>query len=215
MRTVLHAAAALSLVAVTALFGVLAFWGWHAGHQAQVTIAQVGGAAERVSLAVEQTYESVQIAAGGLPQESVSWREMVRGQLERVNGSIAEVAKLREDAQPVLAEARQSLAEVRPVLASTQAAVDDAKASWDDMYWDLKAAVESGTVAAHAAGEASDTFSRRFPEMLTNAQQTNSEIAAIATDARKVADKIAAPKSFWAKLREGLWVAVKAAAAFL
>jgi hypothetical protein len=61
--------------------------------------------------------------------------------LGRVDAALDKIEEIRGD--------------LKPALANTAALTADAKDSWDDLYWDVKASVESATVAANSFGQMS------------------------------------------------------------
>ena len=88
-------------------------------------------------------------------------------QLTALRGeSLAEVGEIRKTADrrlgdtlarvdTALAKIEEVRGDLAPVLANTAALAADARDSWDDLYWDVKASVESATVAANSVGQMS------------------------------------------------------------
>lgn len=82
----------------------------------------------------------------------------------RLREATGALAGLRGDLQPTLRG-------VAATTAATAALVGDLQASVDDLYPDIKASVESVTVAAASAGYASEDFRRAVPVILDGAQR--------------------------------------------
>jgi hypothetical protein len=72
--------------------------------------------------------------------------------LGRVDTALAKIDDIRGDLQPLLT--------------NTSALTADAKDSWDDLYWDVKASVESATVAANSFGQMSADVRNSLPQTL-------------------------------------------------
>lgn len=92
-------------------------------------------------------------------------------------GTLAEVGEIRRAADRRLGDtlARVDTAlgkideirgDLRPTLANTAALTADARNSWDDLYWDVKASVESATVAANRFAQMSGDVSSSLPRTL-------------------------------------------------
>ncbi len=91
--------------------------------------------------------------------------------------SLAEIGEIRKAADrrlgdslarvdTALVKIEEVRGDLRPVLANSAALTQDAKDSWDDLYWDVKASVESATVAANNFGQMSAEIRSAVPVTL-------------------------------------------------
>ena len=109
------------------------------------------------------------------------------GQLSSANGTLAGI---REDLKPALQE--------------TQVTVKDFRDSWDDLYWDVKASVESATVAARGVAEASEVAGKAAPKLAEAAVKNADNIAGITADIHTATTAFVKPKSTWQKIKSAL-----------
>ena len=116
-------------------------------------------------------------------------------QLSAVNGTLADV---REDLKPALQE--------------TQTTVKDLRDSWDDLYWDVKASVESATVAARGVAEASEAAGKAAPKLADAAVRNGDNIAGITADVHTATSAFVKPKTTWQKIKSALWLVAYGAA---
>ena len=116
-------------------------------------------------------------------------------QLSTVNGTLARV---REDLKPTLQE--------------TQTTVKDLRDSWDDLYWDLKASVESATVAARGVAEASEAAGKAAPKLTDAAVRNGDNIAGITADVHTATSAFVKPKTTSQKIKSALWLVAYGAA---
>ena len=116
-------------------------------------------------------------------------------QLSTVNGTLAGV---REDLKPALQE--------------TQTTVKDLRNSWDDLYWDVKASVESATVAARGVAEASEAAGKAAPKLADAAVRNGDNIAGITADVHTATTAFVKPKTTWQKIKSALWLVAYGAA---
>jgi len=116
-------------------------------------------------------------------------------QLSTVNGTLAGV---REDLKPALQE--------------TQTTVKDLRDSWDDLYWDVKASVESATVAARGVAEASEAAGKAAPKLADAAVRNGDNIAGITADVHTATSAFVKPKTTWQKIKSALWLVAYGAA---
>lgn len=105
--------------------------------------------------------------------------------------------------------------DLKPTLAGTAALVVDAKDSWDDLYFDVKASVESGTVTMHSVAVASEAVSSAAPKLAASAVGIGSSVNGIAADVHTATTDFVAPKTFWQRLKTWLETAGKIGARFL
>lgn len=105
--------------------------------------------------------------------------------------------------------------DVTPILAASTAMVTDAQASWDDLYWDVKASVESGTVTMHSVAVASEAISAAAPKLAASGVEIGKSIDGIAGDVKREADEITAPKKWWQKVLGPVYTVGRLVAAFL
>jgi hypothetical protein len=116
-------------------------------------------------------------------------------QLTTANGTLAGI---REDLKPPLQE--------------TQITVKDLRDSWDDLYWDVKASVESATVAARGVAEASEAAGKAAPKLADAAVRNGDNIAGITADVHTATSAFVKPKSTWQKIKSALWLVAYGAA---
>jgi len=116
-------------------------------------------------------------------------------QLSTVNGTLAGV---REDLKPALQE--------------TQTTVKDLRDSWDDLYWDVKASVESATVAARGVAEAAESAGKAAPKLADAAVRNGDNIAGITADVHTATTAFVKPKTTWQKIKSALWLVAYGAA---
>ena len=120
------------------------------------------------------------------------------------------------DANAQLSTANGTLAGVRedlkPALQATQSTVKDLRDSWDDLYWDLKASVESATVAARGVAEASEAAGKAAPKLADAAVRNGDNIAGITADVHTVTSAFVKPKTTWQKIKSALWLVAYGAA---
>lgn len=64
----------------------------------------------------------------------------------------------------------------QPLVAHTDGLITDVKDSLDDSYWDIKAMVESATVATTQVAQSTQTFNAQLPALVATLQGTNVEI---------------------------------------
>jgi hypothetical protein len=96
--------------------------------------------------------------------------------MARIDAPLATTGTAVNDANAQLSAANGTLAGVRedlkPTLQETQTTVKDLRDSWDDLYWDVKASVESATVAARGVAEASEAAGKAAPKLAEAAGRT-------------------------------------------
>ena len=123
--------------------------------------------------------------------------------LARADAALATVEGIRADAKPVIDGAATAMADVKPVLVNAAAFEKDAQDSWDDSYWDVKASVESGTVAMNQVAQAA--------EQMRSAAVTNAaNVAGITGDIHTLTTAATKPKSVLGKI----WAFVTTASRF-
>jgi hypothetical protein len=106
--------------------------------------------------------------------------------LSRVDAALARVDDLRGD--------------FKPLLANSAALAADTQASMDDLYWDLKASVESATVAANSLGQTSLDIRATVPRTITTWDGIGANIQAIS----KNVDRLTKPHWYDRLLGYGL-----------
>lgn len=116
-------------------------------------------------------------------------------QLSSANGTLA---GMREDFKPALQE--------------TQSMVKDLHDSWDDLYWDVKASVESTTVAARGVAEAFEAAGKAAPKLADAAVKNGENIAGITADVHTGTTAFVKPRSTWQKIKSALWLVAYGAA---
>src|SRR5271157_2547825 len=89
--------------------------------------------------------------------------------LARVDAAITTTNTAVAAANGQLSTANGTLAgkrgDLKPALQEIQSTVKDLDDSWDDLYWDVKASVESATVAARGVAEASEAAGKAAPKL--------------------------------------------------
>ena len=99
-----------------------------------------------------------------------------------------------------------------PTLLATAVLETDAQASWDDLYWDLKATVESGTVTMHSVALASEAVEAAAPQLAAAAVANGKNMEGITTDVHTATSEYVKPKSTWQKIKSALWLIAYGAA---
>jgi hypothetical protein len=136
--------------------------------------------------------------------------------LARVDTLLATTGTAVAEANAQLSVANGTLAGVRedlkPSLQETQSTVKDLRDSWDDLYWDVKASVESATVAARGVAEASEAAGRAAPKLADAAVRNGDNIAGITADVHTATSAFVKPKTTWQKIKSALWLVAYGAA---
>ena len=136
--------------------------------------------------------------------------------LARVDAAITVTNTAVGAANAQLTSANGTLAGIRgdlkPSLQETQATVKDLRDSWDDLYWDVKASVESATVAARGVAEASEAAGKAAPKLADAAVKNGDNIAGITADVHTATTAFVKPKSTWQKIKSALWLVAYGAA---
>jgi len=136
--------------------------------------------------------------------------------LARVDAAIAVTNTAVGAANAQLSSANGTLAGIRedlkPALQETQTTVKDLRDSWDDLYWDLKASVESATVAARGVAEAAEATGKAAPKLADAAVKNGESIAGITADVHTATSAFVKPKSTWQKIKSALWLVAYGAA---
>jgi hypothetical protein len=125
----------------------------------------------------------------------------------RLEQALEVVNRRSGEALEVAAGAR---ADLKPTLENAAALAKDARESWNDLYWDVKAGIESGTVAARGIAEASEAIGKAAPGVTASVAGISASADGIAADAWAWTDRNVRPrpKGFWG------WVATVARTAF-
>jgi chromosome segregation ATPase len=136
--------------------------------------------------------------------------------LARVDAAITATNTAIAAANAQLSSANGTLAGIRedmkPAMQETQATVKDLHDSWDDLYWDVKASVESATVAARGVAEASEAAGKAAPKLADAAVKNGDNIAGITADVHTATSAFVKPKSTWQKIKSALWLIAYGAA---
>ncbi len=156
--------------------------------------------ATRIALLIAQARLSESIQA-----ESRKWRSAALGQVLYL--LLTEVRPVREEATVAIRRYSDAATDVSQL-------AKNANASWDDLYYDVSAAVQSGTVAMRGVAEASEAVGKAAPELVANGTRMTAETAGIAADVHTVTSKLTAPKSLPGKLWEALKLATSGVAAW-
>lgn len=115
-------------------------------------------------------------------------------------GKMADVrmAALTDVANSQLSGIRSDL---KPTLTNSASLTKDVQESLDDVYWDVKASVESATVTANSMAQASEAVSAAVPHVVRQVDGITSDVHAVTEDGVKAADKFVAPPNRWEKFR--------------
>jgi hypothetical protein len=136
--------------------------------------------------------------------------------LARVDAAIAVTNTAVGAANAQLSSANGTLAGIRedlkPALQETQTTVKDLRDSWDDLYWDVKASVESATVAARGVAEASEAAGKAAPKLADAAVKNGENISGITADVHTATSAFVKPKSTWQKIKSAVWLVAYGAA---
>jgi hypothetical protein len=99
--------------------------------------------------------------------------------------------------------------DLKPAVQETQSTVKDLRDSWDDLCWDVKASVESATVAARGVAEASEAAGKAAPKFADAAVRNGDNIAGITADVHTATSAFVKPKATWQKIKSALWLTGK------
>jgi len=137
----------------------------------------------------------------------------------RTGDALARIAAALQMVDSRASEATGALAGIRedaqPVLKGAAAIETDAQASWDDLYWDLKASVESATVAARGIAETSEAIGKAAPALAQSAEGIGASADGIAADVHTATTDFVKPRTWGQKLKAWLEAAGKIAARFI
>lgn len=132
--------------------------------------------------------------------------------LTRADRTLSLLEGMRGDVQPVLASLPPAVAQLTASTAKTLAGVDaltqDGKDSLDDVYYDIKASVESGTVAMRGVAETAEAVGKATPAIAASA-------SGIAADIHTATNDFVRPRTFWQKVKAWLETTGKIAARFI
>ena len=115
----------------------------------------------------------------------------------------------------VTAQVAAVQADLHPVLANAASVEKDAQDSWDDLYWDVKAGVESATVAATSIAQTSETVRNAAPQVAASVQGIAKSADGVTADVKKEADALTAPKKWYEKILGPVYTVGRLVAAFL
>jgi hypothetical protein len=119
----------------------------------------------------------------------------------RLSGATDQVAALRQD--------------LHPVLANAAALTKDTQDSLDDLYPDIKASTESATVAITSAAHASEAVRDAAPKVAESVVKIGNSADGVAADVKREADSIVAPKKWWQKALGPVYIVARLVALFL
>lgn len=187
------------------------------------------GAAQELALAVKPSLESLTGTVNGIPaiahdlvdearKDLASKAQTeIRHAVDQVVGPQGQVAALRGDVVPfayatlgvvnrargdAVRQAEGLREDVRPTLQASTAILADAKDSWDDLYDDVRAGVQSGVVTVTSVGRVADVMAQAFPRFVEfgesiakNADATTKSFAGIVEDGHKVTTKFTTPQT--------------------
>ncbi len=191
----LRIAAALCLLAL----GVAAFWSAHSLAAARADLRATGDAlagsvaAARADLAatqaalvheVQAARESADARLAEALREVRSARVNLRDQLASAN---ATAAGLRADVRPILENATVAVLPYGSLGAEATRLARNANDSWDDLYLDVSAAVQSATVASRGVAEASEAVGKAAPAV---AQAAELNVPVMLDDSRQIVKNV-------------------------
>lgn len=111
--------------------------------------------------------------------------------------TIAEVQGIRADLKPAIDS-------IPPAVASVKALTDDGLASWNDLYWDVKAATESTTVTLTSVAMASESIRTAAPALSESVVGISRSADGIAADVHVATSDFTRPKTTWQRVRSTL-----------
>jgi hypothetical protein len=126
----------------------------------------------------------------------------------RLSGVVSTLGAIRADARPALVNAAALTANAADL-------TKDAKDSLDDSYWDLKATIESATVATTSIAQTSETVRNAAPQIAASVQGIAKSADGVAADVKREADSIVAPKKWWQKALGPAYTVARFVALFL
>lgn len=213
MKTFLFLSGAIALLSVAAFFIVLA---WAAHELPDRIDRQLAGLRLDLNAQMDLTRTvlsgQVEGARKDLLAKSDAQLTALRGDVftridtaiqkadARIGDSLGRVDKALDDIHGLRTD-------LQPVLVNSAALTKDAKDSWDDLYWDVKAGVESGTVAATSIAQTSETVRDAAPKLADSAVSVGRSVDGIAKDAHREADEFVKPKSLKAQIFDYLKMA--------
>jgi len=113
-------------------------------------------------------------------RQAAALRTGTMEQLDRIREAADQrVGDTLRRADAALAEIHEIRGDLRPVLSNSAALTADAKDSMDALYWDVKASVESATVAANSFGQMSVSLQGALPGSVATWDRIGANIAAI------------------------------------
>lgn len=218
-------AATALLCAATAAILPLAIVAWQARADLRSAIAGLRLIADRGAALVGEVQPGAEGKPGTVAQlVATADRTVAAGRpvLEESEATVraarkplSEAAETIAAARPVLSAARGALDAIPPAVASAAGAVvelqgniapvlKNANDSWNDLYWDVKAGIESGTVAARGIAEASEAVGKAAPGITSSADKFLFHFAGVTADVHTVTSKFIQPRSWKSKLWDGL-----------
>lgn len=184
MSILRSALACLLLAAATALLAVLALGIHRATPRALAALANLEQASERIAALIGETATGEPVTIARLVETAdgtlVLVRPVLRETAATVKGArqpLQEAAETIRAARPVLGAAERAIDRTEPLLAAATGTIERAgksaealalnlNASWDELFWDVKASVESGTMAARGIAEAADAAGKAAPAFI-------------------------------------------------
>jgi hypothetical protein len=106
-------------------------------------------------------------------------------------------------------------ADLHPVLANAASLTKDTQNSLDDNYWDLKALVESATVATTQVAQTAESVRQTAPQVAASVADISKSADGVAADVKKEADALVAPKKWWQKALGPVYTVARLVALFL
>ena len=186
---------------------------------ARASAAELNRRIEQIS---RQVFQSSAILSEVAQQIGNTSRDMVKVASSAVDRADAQLsttnATLAATAQHVgeLAETtRETVAAVKPAVEGVTSLAKDAQNSFDDVYPDVKASVESATVAITSTAQASEAIRDAAPTLVQSGVKIEQHVEAVAADFHREVDEVTKPKKWWQKAFGPLYSVGRLVAAFL
>jgi len=210
-------AAVLWRLALTALLGVMV-WGavFLPDFLERQIQREMGATRSDAMLAIDTTRRELLHEVANLRRDVMHQADATRSESLAAISAIAAVAdaRLADTTGKLDAQLTATRADLQPVLANAvqltgnaAALTKDAQNSLDDLYWDVKASVESATVTMHSIAEASASIEKTaqsvqaaVPPVLANMELLSRQSAGIATDVHTFTTAATAPVPWYKKV---------------
>jgi hypothetical protein len=175
--------------------------------------AMRGDLTGQVAAARKDADAQITALRGDLKSEATALLTTSDFRLSSIQGSAtAAIDRLTNSADRAVNVADSLRTDIKPMLDNTAMLTKDAKDSWDDLYWDLKADVETSDVLMRNIAETSDAVRKAAPEAAAAAVGIEKHVEAISGDVQKATDAYAKPRTTWQKVSDWMKFIVYAGA---